>query len=138
MKETKVEEYKIPARNIAEMLWGRGGTQSIRTNRNGAYYFTCSGHGGYIVDSRVLTATEKAAILESVKPIRATLFVQHRTDGDYVIQHDFQAFGGRQNPCRYSIGMGRVDKVEFPVYVFEEDCEWRVLEEKTNIRLRTK
>lgn len=138
MKAIKLQDYKIPARNVAEMLWGRGGTQAIRTNRRGAYYFTCSGHGGYIVDSRALTDAEKSAITESVKPIRATLFIQHRTDGDYVIMHDFQAFGGRQMSCRYNPGLGAIERIEFPVFVFEEDCEWRVLEEKTNIRLLTK
>ena len=120
------------------MLWGRGGTQSIRTNRSGAYYFTCSGHGGYIVDSRALTDDEKNLLHDHIDPTKATLFVQHRQDGDYVIQHDFQRFGGRQMTCRYNPREGRVDNVDFPVYVFEEDSDWRILEECTNIRLLTK
>lgn len=136
MNEIKLENYKIPARNLAEQLWGRGGTTALKTNRKGVYYFTCSAHGGYIMDAKVLSDQEKTEIMKQVHPIKATLFIQHRKDGDYVLAQDFQGFGGRPARCCYAIEYGPIERVEYPIYVFEEDCEYKVLESCTDIRVK--
>ena len=50
------------ARSMAEANWGRGGTKSRRTNRTGAFYFSCSSHGGYIIDGRAMSEEARKAI----------------------------------------------------------------------------
>lgn len=47
------------ARNIAERTWGRDGTTARRTTRPGFYFFSCSGHGGYVVEAQRLTEEER-------------------------------------------------------------------------------
>ena len=56
------------ARQLAEEEWGRGGTDSHPTNRPGAYYFSCSAHGGFVIDTRTLTDTEFLCISKYVQP----------------------------------------------------------------------
>lgn len=142
MKAVKLENYRIPARNIAELMWGSGGTISARTNRKKVYYYSCSAHGGYVVDSRVLTNDEKKKIEQHIKPEKLILIVQSRHDGDYVIGQccqNFQRYGRiRSQSYRYNPSLGPVNQVEYDVYLFEEDCDWSILEYCTDIRLKEK
>lgn len=66
---------KINYRRIAESMWGRDGTTGYRTNRRGAYYYSCAGHGGYIVDADSLTASERSSIEKYIKPSELPLLV---------------------------------------------------------------
>lgn len=121
------------ARAIAEARWGRGGTHAYRTNTAGAYYYACSGHGGYVVDGGALTAGQRAQIELYVKPELATSIVRPGPEpGTEVVDLLINPFSYRKHSYRYHAGQRQV---EHPVYLFEEDCDWAVLEKLTPIRL---
>lgn len=116
------------ARRIAEAMWGSGGTSAYRTNRRGAYYFSCAGHGGYIVDAAALGALEKQAIAPyygSPEPWTRYVWANGKRS----------AF---EHPNRQKRGSYRIDSTSYTVtgtyYVFEEDCDWAILEKLTPIR----
>jgi len=141
MRPTRLEGFRIPARHIAKLSWGDVNT-SYRTNRHGAYYYSCSGHGGYVVDSRCLTKRERARIDKYTRPLPIRILVQHRDgQGDVVIGVDCREFiscgtkaSFRGKSYRYCPSLGPVEWQELPVYLFEEDCDWAILEKFTNIR----
>jgi len=131
MKPAPLANFLIPhsfARNLAESRWGRGGTSSDHTTRHGVFYFSCSGHGGYVVDAGALTPEERTEVekIVTAEPIR--ILVQ----GDAVI--------GISNPfthtrgIKYKTHLGPPEWQVHPVYLFEEDCDWAVLEHVTGIR----
>ncbi len=115
------------ARSFAETLWGRGGTNAYRTNRPGAFYYSCSGHGGYVVDGGVLTKEERAEIDKYVSP--ETVLVVTRNGKPYFIQNPSTV-----RTQRYRVYTDSVKLRDYPIYFFEEDCDWAVLEKFTNIR----
>lgn len=117
-------------RNFAEALWGRGGTNAYPTNRNGAYYFSCSGHGGYVVPAKVLSPLEREAIDKYEKPQKVRAFYDKATGKFLGLFNPFLA-GTRhlKIPSRYEY-----EEIAEDVYVFEEDCDWAILEKFTNIR----
>ena len=115
------------ARSFAETLWGRGGTTPYRTDRRGFWYYSCAGHGGYVVDGRALTDDERAEIDKCVKP-----------DIVWVLWRDGRAVKV-SNPHTmrrqrfYARVTDTLDKA-YPVYFFEEDCDWSVVEHITGVR----
>lgn len=120
------------ARSFAETNWGRGGTTSYRTNRRGVYYFSCSGHGGYVVDGYALTEDERAEIDKYVTSHSCTMVFNPSTQRIIFLQ----------NPCtirtqryRYNPEVHTIVK-DYPIYFFEEDCDWAVLEKFTDIRAK--
>lgn len=141
MRPTPLREYRIPARHIAELAWGRGGTTGYLTTRRGAYYYSCSGHGGYVVDSRCLTKQERRKLNRYTRPWPLRVLVQHRNGGgDAVIGVDCREFiscgtrtSFRNRTYRYCPTLGPVEWLDMPVYLFEEDCDWAILEKLTNI-----
>jgi hypothetical protein len=143
MRPIKLENFRIDARHIAELQWGEGGTNAMRTNRNGAYYYSCSGHGGYVVDARCLTEAEKEALkpyLGQCAAYRQPLNVLVATNPDsgnkYVYGVDYQNFYNYSMPRSKTfyvpLSMPR-EWVPFDVYMFEEDCAWAILEKFTDI-----
>lgn len=78
---------------LAKSLWGDVNRRTL-TTREGAYWFDCSGHGGYIVKTSSLTSSEKYRLKER----------------GYIAHKGF--------------------------YDFEEDCNYKDLEECTDIRTR--
>ena len=120
------------ARVLAETTWGTGGTHAYRTNRKGAFYYSCSGHGGYIVDGNALTVTERANIdkyhtPEIVWAIRNNLTNEVRkTSNPFSIKRFF---------ARHYPHAEYLDK-NYPIYYFEEDCDWAILEKFTDIRAK--
>jgi len=137
MKPVEKSKFRLPLRRIAEALWGTGGTSSCKTNRKYVGYYSCSSHGGYVVDSKALTDKEKAQIEQYVKPTRLPLYVQYRRDGDYVFGiglRSIQRYGNGKASFRYDPSLGPAEIVDYPIYTFEEDCEWVVLEKFTDIR----
>ena len=147
MQATQLRDFRIPARHIAELSWGKGGTHSYRCNRKGAYYYSCSGHGGYVVDGRCLTKAERRKIARYRSPMPLRILVQHRNGrtGNVVIGvgcRDFISCGNaasfRGKSYRYSPSLGKIEWQEIPVYLFEEDCDWAILEKRTDIRAEMK
>jgi hypothetical protein len=106
------------ARNMAESNWGRGGTTSYKTNRKGAFYFSCSGHGGFVIDARCLTDEEREKMKAHLKPEVAIEIV--RSDGSVRrIRGPFS----RQNP-KYYPHCETIRSAE--IFFAEEDCDWAV------------
>lgn len=120
------------ARSFAETRWGRGGTHAYRTNRKGVYYFACSGHGGYIVDGNALTPDERQKIDEFVTP-ESCVMVRLKTNGKVTFlsnPYTIRTQKYRFNPDYHELDM------DYPIYFFEEDCDWAVLEKFTDIRAK--
>jgi len=139
MKAILLADYKINPRAIAEAMWGTGGTNATRTNRKGAYYYSCSAHGGYIVSPNALTEEEKALLNQYTQTIKIQALVQHRIKGDYVIAVSLIAIQrecGKNRQFRYTMHLGPVEWVDIEFYAFEEDCDWATLEKLTDIRAK--
>lgn len=108
------------ARQTAEARWGRGGTVSYKTNRKGAYYYSCSGHGGFVISGDALTADERNKISEFVSPEIMTVYVDNETDKTLLAFHPFRRNRGKlrgYGPAGYRI-------VEEEIFLLEEDCDW--------------
>lgn len=118
------------ARSFAETRWGRGGTRSYRTNRFGAFYYSCSSHGGYVVAGYTLSAAERANIDKHVAPEKCTWVYDTSTGKTTFLSNpnNMRAQRYRFNPDR------QAREFNYPVYYFEEDCDWAVLEKFTDIR----
>lgn len=139
MKPIKLEKFRPQARAIAEMMWGRGGTNTFRVNRNGAYYYSCAGHGGYLVTANALTEEE----IEKVHPFGTreyiNILVQDRMDGKWVVGVDNSPMSRGLPKTRrftYDARLGSVSWERYYIYVFEEDCAWSILEKFTDIRIK--
>jgi hypothetical protein len=133
MNSVKLSQYAIPAREIAESMWGTGGTLAYHTNRKGAYYFSCSGHGGYVVKGASLTDSERKDIDRYILPRMLQLAVQRTPDGDMVRGYSLGDFRGQPRSVKYNPRDGPISWVDMPVYLFEEDCAWVILEKFTGI-----
>lgn len=108
------------ARATAEANWGRGGTTAYKTNRKGAYYFSCSGHGGFVISAKALTPAEYEAISKYATPEKMTVYVANEDDRVLLAFHPFRRNSGK---LPYAGPMGhRVEKEE--IFLLEEDCDW--------------
>jgi len=136
MKPVPLSEWRLgysTARSIAEALWGRGGTSSEKCNRKGAFYFLCSGHGGYVIDSNALTQQERKQVNDLLADEYVYLFVQDREGVPTVIgvRHPYST---RPVGVRYPVRWGEPRIVEHPIVIAEEDCDWAVVELFTGVR----
>lgn len=108
------------ARQTAEGRWGRGGTTAYKTNRKGAYYFSCAGHGGFVISGSALSEDERNKIREFVSPEIMTVYVDNETDKALLAFHPFRRNRGKlrgYGPAGYRI-------VEEEIFLLEEDCDW--------------
>ena len=133
MKPISRDQFSINheiAKNLAEARWGRGGTTSYRTNRKGVYYFSCSSHGGYVVDLKALTSDDIKEISQYISFETMEIVL----NDDYVFGY-FNPFTHKRNASvsvpMYTVG---VRKSNYHFYLFEEDCDWAILEKFTDIR----
>jgi len=137
LRAVPLQDFRVPTHRLAGMMWGTVNA-TYRCNRRGASYYSCSGHGGYVVDSRALTAKERRKIDKYKLPLPLNLLVQHRNGGDDVVvgvgAMMFANCCRTQRGFRYSPSLGPIEWQEMPVYVFEEDCDWAILEHLTDIR----
>lgn len=108
------------ARQTAESQWGRGGTTSYKTNRKGAYYFSCSGHGGFVISGSALSEDERNKIKEFVSPEIMTVYVENETDKVLLA---FQPFRRNRGKLR-GYGSAGYRIVEEEIFLLEEDCNW--------------
>ncbi|RUU78233.1 hypothetical protein [Mesorhizobium sp. M7A.F.Ca.MR.362.00.0.0] len=99
------------ARSIAEALWGTGGTHSARTNRAGAFYFSCSGHGGFVIDARCLAHDEYARLCKHAEPEQAQ-------DYGKAIMHSYRKRSFKVTPTQLA------NMQDFEFFLLEEDCAW--------------
>ena len=139
MRPILLENFRIPARRIAELMWGRGGTHYYKTNRRGAYYYSCAGHGGYVVDSRCLTTEELQQIDKYTEPEQLPLLTQISDQNKkFVVGVFLNNFSCKaKNRFTYNRFFGSASWENFiKIYLFEEDCDWSILEKYTNIRAK--
>lgn len=115
------------ARNIAESMWGTGGTSSSKTTRKGVYFFSCAGHGGYVLPATALSETEYNAIKQYIQPEEATVYIS-QINGKVVYMHPYRTRSSK------IFKPWTIEKEEY--FVFEEDCAWSILEKFTDIRLK--
>lgn len=115
------------ARSMAECRWGRGGTRSYKTNTPHAYFFACSGHGGYVIDGACLSPEQRQTLNQFVEPEKVQTVIR----GSHV---DFMQNPFSNRTQRYRIRPGQ-QVVEHPIYLFEEDSAWALLETLTDVRL---
>ena len=134
MRPVPLQDFRVPTRRLAAMMWGEVNA-TYRCNRRGVSYYSCSGHGGYVVDSRALTAKERRKIDQYKRPLPLNLLIQHWPDGDKVVGVNANWFtcGRPRRYFRYFPNAYPVEWQELPVYVFEEDCDWAILEHLTDI-----
>lgn len=128
-----MKPVKINFRRIAELNWGTGGTKAYKTNRKGVYYYSCSGHGGYVCLASALTDVERANIGPYYGKVE-TLPVLQGPDGQiYGVNYGMVAKYGGRFKRRFLCPHGS-QWIELPIYFFEEDCDWALLEKFTDIR----
>jgi hypothetical protein len=121
------------ARRIAEAEWGRHGTTSYGTNRAGAFYFSCSGHGGFVIDGAAFTQDEVAKLAGyGFKP--ESCFAVVDTEDELVGIAAPATLGPSR--LRYRPGLGERTVTSYPVYTFEEDCDWSAVYVLTGVRLK--
>lgn len=118
------------ARNLAAKLWGDVNS-SYRVNRKGVYYFSCAGHGGYVVDPRALSPKEFEALKEVAFPGSANCWIWTWTEEwsgktKSRMRDDIPSPFGRR-PSSVRVGSNAI-KDEINVLFFEEDCAWASLE----------
>lgn len=134
MKAVKISKFRPNLMAIAGMEWG-GDCTSYKTNRKGVGYYSCAGHGGYVVDGNALKNVEKRSIEKCATPTMLNILIQHRNDGDYVVGVSAGNFSysGRSKRIKINPYEGKVEWKEHPIYLFEEDEMWGVLEHLTDI-----
>ena len=138
MKPVQLSKFRPQARAIAEMMWGRDGTNTHRVNRVGAYYYSCSGHGGYLVAANVLSDEERLVLDKYNKPESINILVQQQNGVDFVVAVDNSPISRgitKHRSFRVDTSKGPVNWKRFEIYAFEEDCAWSILEKFTDIRL---
>ena len=84
-----------------------------------------------------MTDKEVELIKEYHEPDQIQLLIQHRIDGDYVIGVSLagiQRYVKKERTIRYNPSLGTPEWVDYNVYLFEEDCDWAILEKLTDIR----
>jgi hypothetical protein len=111
------------ARTIAESLWGRGGTYQEKTNRNGVFYFHCSGHGGYVASWNAFTSEEQEALRPHVTIEQATVATYR---GKTVMHH-----ANKTRATRYDA----LSAIYVDYVLFEEDCMWALVPLFTGVNL---
>jgi len=115
------------AHAIAASNWGSVNTTYKTTGGKGVYYFSCASHGGYIVDGHALTPEQRENIDQHIKPYLVYVVLDRDTGLVKKFQNPFSFKG-----MRYSRSDALV--ADHPLYVFEEDCAWSLLEKFTPIR----
>lgn len=127
-----LEQFKFTAsycRRLAENMWGKGGTHAYRTNKRGFYYYSCSGHGGYVVPKESLSKrTLEILNRAGFTPEPIYLGVQHGSNSTQVLGILWPNYQ-RLPSIRYYPHLGRFEWMEYEeVYTFEEDCNWAIIE----------
>jgi hypothetical protein len=122
-RQTRFQEIDMithsQARSMAEANWGRGGTKSSKTNRKGAFYFSCSSHGGFVIDGRCLSEKERTLMKKYLKPELANEVVRI---SDESVRRFRSPFSRRS--LRYLYSTEEVRDVE--IFFAEEDCNWAI------------
>jgi len=121
------------ATGLAESLWGTGGTASDRTNRDGAFCFSCSAHGGFVIDDRALTGRERDLLTEAGFAAVACWGIRGADGGIIAVRHP-RPQDQQQQRVIYQPRRGEYEDRNIPVWTFEEDAEQAAVYALTGIR----
>jgi hypothetical protein len=140
MKQVKLDTFKINssiARSIAEGLWGRGGTNSAKTTKQGFYYYSCSGHGGYVVDKNMLSKEQQELVNTHHETTTMDIAVGYSSELDTDVVFDWiNPYGRNRTSANIPYGIGNAEWRKHEFYMFEEDCDWAIVEAITGVRLQ--
>jgi hypothetical protein len=104
---------------MAGQNWGNPDS-SRKTNRRGVFYFSCSGHGGFVIDADALSAAEQKALDQYLPHETADIFFD-KTSGK--IRRCLSPYREKKRTISYRMSWGRADK---KIYLAEEDCNWAI------------
>lgn len=125
MNDRPIYLTKAYAMAMSTSLWGTVNHTYKTTGGKGVYYTSNSGHGGYIIDGNVFREDIRAKIEQFVSP--TITYVAVNNGKMMGMQNPFT-----QRSWRYDM---RYELVKHPIFVFEEDCDWAIVERFADIRL---
>lgn len=125
MNPVTLEKFKLTgaiARRIAEVMWGTGGTSAYKVPVKGAYYYACSGHGGFVAETKLFTEEQ----LKHLPTEELNILVQNQNGTDVVIAVSTYGIGysWRQRYPKYYTKYSVPRWKKYKVVVLEEDCNW--------------
>lgn len=127
MQARKLKDFRIDswiARSIARQ---RGEVNTTyKTNRIWAYYFSCSGHWGFIIDWNALNDSDNQLIEKldiKHEMLRIVIASDKMTGEDYVIHIEYPN-GKQKREIYFSSQFENARYIEYKYYVWEEDCDW--------------
>jgi len=124
MKKTiKLADFRVNSRQMAEQSWGTGGTSVYKTNRKNINWFSCSGHGGLVIDSKDLTPAEYAILSQYQKPEKMNILTGFKNGEKFVLASS-SPFSFRSKRVTYPAIYTSVQWEAHDFFMFEEDCSW--------------
>jgi hypothetical protein len=125
---------RLQARGVAESLWGPGGTYDEPTNRAGAFYFDCSGHGGFVIDDRALTGQERRHLTSAGFSADLCRGVRGQDGRIIAVRHPHAAVADTRQVA-YRPADGEYVDEQIALWTLEEDAEWAAIYALTGIRM---
>lgn len=131
MKPIKLSDFRPNKRNIARDMWGEVGG-SIKTTSRKASYYHCSGHGGYVCNPKDFTEKECSIMGDSNYDLKIAIAVDCNNT-EWVVGVDYPYTRSRSHSIPWKLIFK--EWRTYPMYVFEEDCNWAILTYATGIDL---
>jgi len=132
MKAIELTKFKPNKRSIARDMWGSVGGSIKTTSPRKASYYHCSSHGGFVCNPKDFTQRQRKVMGEPNYQLNLAIATdKHGTE--YVVGVDYPYSPSRsfKVSCAYAFKEWRT----YPMYVFEEDCNWAILTYATGIDL---
>jgi len=104
------------ARAIAIAMWGKI-NHTYKTNTVGAYYFSCEGHGGFVVAKNSIPKDQREFVEKHIRAESGTRYIDNIKDKT-CFMHPYRVRNGRRGHWN--------DSEEVPFYIFEEDCAYSI------------
>ena len=122
MKPVKFSDFRPNKRAIAHDMWGEVGTTEKTTSRK-ASWFHCSGHGGFVCNPKDFSEEIRNKLREPNYNLNI-LICEYKGE-EYVCGVDYM----HSNRTRFRVNGAYTFKEwrKYPMYVFEEDCNWAIL-----------
>ena len=116
-----LSSFSPSKRTIAEAIWGKGGTTLRKMNDARFAWYSCSSHGGCIVDPSKLTETERRKIYGGASEWDIFLCVGDYNGETFVLGVNYP-YGKKS--VKYNATFTNVHWEKRTMWVFEEDCQY--------------
>jgi len=123
MKAVELSKFRPNKRSIGRDMWGTVNS-STPTSQKRASWIDCAGHGGYVCDPKDFTEEELSIMGEPNYKLNIGIGVDS-LGKEYVVAVDYPY--GKSRNHRISVRYQFVEWRIYPMYVFEEDCNWAIL-----------